>query len=132
VVAHRAAPGRNVRGALSERGANVTDEQPPSPNKEQKRFPTPLQAVILTVTGFAMMFFGCLGAIASWDTSEVLVGIALVATIVGLLGFAIGLISVLYLFVKGVVKAFKDSSRKPPPSSSASPPPDSISSPPSE
>lgn len=105
------------------------DQQLPSP---KKRFPTPLQAVVLTLAGFAMTFFGCLGAIASWDTSEVLVGIALVATVVGVVALGTGLISVLYLFVKGVMQAFKDSRPKTPPTSPGGPPPDSISPPPSE
>jgi membrane associated rhomboid family serine protease len=98
----------------------VTDEQQPATPK--KRFPTPVQAVVLTIAGFAMTFFGCLGAIASWDTSQILVGIALVAAIAGVIGFAVGLISVLYLFVKGVVKAFKDSNRKSPPPTAGDPP----------
>ena len=79
----------------------MTSEQQPAAAK--KRFPTPLQAVVLTLAGFAMTFFGCLGAIASWDTSEVLVGIALVATFVGVVALGTGLISVLFLFVKGVM-----------------------------
>jgi membrane associated rhomboid family serine protease len=107
----------------------VTDEQQPATPK--KRFPTPVQAVVLTLAGFAMTFFGCLGAIASWDRSQILVGIALVATIAGVGGFAVGLISVLYLFVKGVVKAFKDSNRKSPPPP-AGDPPASIDPPPAE
>lgn len=98
----------------------------------KKRFPTPLQAVVLTIAGFAMTFFGCLGAIASWDTSEVLVGIAMVATAVGVLALATGLLSVLYLFVKGVMLAFKDSRAKTPPPAAGGPPPDSIDPPPAE
>jgi hypothetical protein len=108
----------------------VTDApQLPAP---KKRFPTPLQAVVLTLSGCAMTFFGCLGAIASWDTSEVLVGIALVATAAGVVALGTGLISVLYLFVKGVMQAFKDSRPKTPPPSPGGPPPDAINSPPSE
>jgi hypothetical protein len=103
------------------------DQQPPTP---KKRFPTPLQAVLLTVAGFAMMFFGCLGALASYDSSEILFGILLVAAIVGLVAFLAGMGSVLYLFVKGVVQAFKDSSRKSPPPSGGGPSTDSIDSPP--
>ena len=108
----------------------MTDETQPATPK--KRFPTPVQAVVLTLAGFAMMFFGCLGAIASWETSQILVGIALVATIAGVIGFAVGLISVLYLFVKGVMQAFKDSRPKTPPTSPGGPPPDSITPPSSE
>jgi len=108
----------------------VTSEQQPAAAK--KRFPTPLQAVVLTLAGFAMTFFGCLGAIASGDTSEVLVAIALVATIVGVVALGTGLISVLYLFVKGVMQAFKDSRPKTPPPSPGGPPPDSINPPPSQ
>jgi hypothetical protein len=108
----------------------MTDDPQPSPPKKQ--FPTPLQAVILTVAGFAMMFFGCLGAIASYDSSQILFGIILVAAIAGLVAFLVGLGSVLYLFVKGVVKAFKDSNRKGPPPFPGSPAPGSTSPPPSE
>jgi membrane associated rhomboid family serine protease len=106
----------------------LTGDQPPPVPK--KRFPTPVQAVVLTLAGFAMTFFGCLGAIASWDTSEVLVGIALVAAIVGVIALGVGLISVLYLFVKGVVRAFQDSRQKTSPPSDGSPPADSVTPPP--
>jgi hypothetical protein len=105
----------------------TADQLSPTP---KKRFPTPLQAVLLTVAGFAMMFFGCLGALASYDSSQILFGILLVAAIAGLVAFLVGMGSVLYLFVKGVVKTFKDSGRQGPPPSAGVPPAGSIDSPP--
>lgn len=105
----------------------MTGEQIPAP---KKRFPTPLQGIILTFAGLAMTFFGCLGAIASWDSSQILVGIALVATVAGVAALATGLISILYLFAKGVVQAFRESGRKPPPP--PAPPPAPGNPPPSE
>jgi hypothetical protein len=113
----------------------TAEQQPPlQPAAAPKKgFPTPLQAVLLTIAGFAMMFFGCLGAIASYDASQILFGILLVTAIAGLLGFLVGLGSVLYLFVKGVVKAFKDSSQKtPPPPPPADPPSAATTSSPAE
>jgi hypothetical protein len=108
----------------------VTSDQPATaPNK---RFPTPLQAVVLVVAGFAMAFFGCLGAIASYDRSSALFGILLIVAIAGALALLTGLGSVLFLFVKGVIKAFKDSQKKTAPPSDGSPPSPSASGPPSD
>jgi hypothetical protein len=106
----------------------VTEQQQPGP-VPARRFPTPLQAVVLTLAGFAMAFFGCLGALSQYDSSEVLFGIALVVSIVGALALVTGLFMVALLFVQGVVRAFRDS-RKPPPSSPGATPPDASVPPP--
>jgi hypothetical protein len=89
-----------------------------------KRFPTPLQAVVLTLAGFAMAFFGCLGALSQYDSSEVLFGIALVVSIAGALALLAGLASIAFMFIGGVVRAIQDSRRKAPPADggSATPP----------
>jgi hypothetical protein len=92
---------------------NVTTDLPgPVP---KKRFPTPVQAVVLALSGFAMAFFGCLGAISQYEGSEVLFGIALVVSIVGAIGLLIGLVMITLLFVQGVMRAIRDSRRKTPP-----------------
>ena len=92
-------------------------EPPPpfSPPAPRRKFPTPLQAVILTVAGFAMMFFGCLGALTAYDGSEVLFGILVVVSIAGALALAAGVLIIMFMFVKGVVKAFQDRKQPPPP-----------------
>ena len=84
----------------------------PSGPVEKKRFPTPVQAVVLTLAGFAMAFFGCLGAISEYDSSDVLFGIALVVSIVGAIALLIGVIMVAVLFIRGVMKAIQDGRQK--------------------
>ena len=84
--------------------------EPSGPVK--KRFPTPVQAVVLTLAGFAMAFFGCLGAISEYDSSDVLFGIALVVSIVGAIALLIGVIMVAVLFIRGVMKAIQDGRQK--------------------
>jgi ABC-type nickel/cobalt efflux system permease component RcnA len=87
----------------------------------RRRFPTPLQAVVLTLAGFAMMFFGCLGALTTYDTSDVMFGILLVVSIAGALALAVGVVIIMVMFVKGVVKAFQDRRQQPPPSPPVAP-----------
>ena len=54
---------------------------------QDQRFPTAKQAVVITVCGFAMAFFGCLGAISVFERSDVLGYIGIGVFVVGSLAF---------------------------------------------
>lgn len=80
----------------------MTSEIPPT--KPARRFPTVLQGVVLTIAGFAMAFFGCLGAISGMSGSgEIRQPAFVVLFFVGLLGFVVGLgIFAYFLLIKVV------------------------------
>jgi uncharacterized YccA/Bax inhibitor family protein len=107
----------------------VTTDSPGQVPK--KRSPTPVQAVVLVLAGCAMAVFGCLGAISQFNGSNVLFGILLVVAILGAIAFLIGMVIILVMFVKGVIRAVHDSRHKTPrrPDSGA-PPPDVTGTPP--
>jgi uncharacterized YccA/Bax inhibitor family protein len=91
----------------------------------KKRFPTPVQAVILVFAGLAMAFFGCLGALSQYEGSNLLFGILLVVAILGAIAFLIGMSIILVMFVQGVMRAIRDSRQKtPPPRDGGAPPSD--------
>jgi hypothetical protein len=101
----------------------VTTDSPGQVRK--KRFPTPVQAVVLVVAGFAMAFFGCLGAISQSQGSNVVFGILLVVAVLGAIAFLIGMLIIMVMFAQGVMRAIQDSRRKtPPPQAGGAPPPD--------
>ena len=80
----------------------MTSEIPPT--KPARRFPTLLQGLVLTIAGFAMAFFGCLGALSGMSgTGEIRQPAYLVLFFVGLLGFVVGLgIFVYFILIKVV------------------------------
>jgi hypothetical protein len=78
---------------------------------QDQRFPTAKQAVVITVCGFAMAFFGCLGAISVFERSDVLGYIGIGVFVVGSLAFLFGLLLVGYLFARALFRG----PRTPPP-----------------
>jgi hypothetical protein len=80
----------------------VTTDIPPGNPK--RRFPTILQAFIITICGGAMAFFGCLGALSGLSgTGEIRTPAYVVLFIVGGLGFLFGIGLFLYFILKWVV-----------------------------
>ena len=99
----------------------TSDNQRPFPGR---RFPTILQAVLLTICGGVMAFFGCLGALSGISgTGEIKTPIFVVVFIVGGLAFLFGIGLFLYFILLKVVRVV-DSRRgqgptKPPPTPGA-------------
>ena len=80
----------------------MTSEIPPT--KPPRRFPTLLQGVVLTIAGFAMAFFSCLGAISGMSGSgEIRQPAFVVLFFVGLLGFLIGLAIFAYFILIKII-----------------------------
>lgn len=81
----------------------MTSENPrPWPGR---RFPTILQAVVLTICGALMAFFGCLGAISGLSgTGEIKAPIFIVVFIVGALALLLGTGMFLYFILLKVVR----------------------------
>ena len=98
----------------------TTDIPPP---KRTRRFPTLLQAVLITASGFALAFFGCLGALSGLTgTGEIRNPAFVVLFIVGLLGFVFGLGLFLYFILIKVI-AVVDARHASGPGGPAAPPP---------
>jgi len=81
----------------------VTSDIPqPSP---KRRFPTILQALLITICGFVMAFFGCLGALSGISgTGEIRTPAFVVLFIVGALAFLFGIGLFLYFLLIKVVR----------------------------
>jgi hypothetical protein len=107
----------------------TTDPTVPAP---ERRFPTPLQAVIITISGFAMAFFGCLGALSTYSQSEKLFVVGMIVFIFGLLVCLGGVVLVLYLFVRAIVRSARANRTVPPGGPPLPPPPPPPSTPSSD
>ena len=100
----------------------MTTDIPPS--KPRRRFPTLLQAALITASGFAMAFFGCLGALSGMTgTGEIQTPAFVVLFIVGLLGFVFGLGLLLYFILVKII-AVLDARRATGPRGPAAPTPE--------
>jgi hypothetical protein len=81
----------------------VTNELPPPIAK--RRFPTILQAVLITICGAAMAFFGCIGALSGISgTGEIRTPAYVVMFIVGVLVLLFGLSLFLYFILIWVIR----------------------------
>jgi hypothetical protein len=75
------------------------------PPRPKRRFPTILQAVVITISGAAMAFFGCLGALSGISgTGEIRAPAFVVLFIVGALALLFGLSLFLYFILLWVVR----------------------------
>src|SRR5262245_29836456 len=97
----------------------MVNETPPP----KRRFPTILQAVIITIAGGAMAFFGCIGALSGISgTGEIRTPGFVVMFIVGALALLFGLSLFLYFILLWVVRLV-DARRGQGPTPPPTPPP---------
>jgi hypothetical protein len=87
------------------------DQIPP----QKQSFPSGKQAVVITVCGFAMALFGCLGAISVFERSDVLGYIGIAVFVIGSLAFLFGLLLVAYLFFRALFRGSRTPPLPPPP-----------------
>ena len=95
---------------------------PVPPPAAKRRFPTPVQAVVITVSGFLLAFFGCLGALTDINGNGPAFAIGAVAFGIGVLAFLFGVCVVGFMFVRAVFQMISEN-RKQPPSAPPAPPP---------
>jgi hypothetical protein len=74
-----------------------------------KKGPTFLQAFLLTISGAALAFFGCLGALTTMgrDQQNMLGTVGGLAFVAGLLMLMIGMVLLGYVIIRAIVKAIR-------------------------
>jgi len=70
--------------------------------------PTFLQALALTLCGGAMFFFGCLGALSGIEAppGAVIPRLGIAGMYLGGLAFAVGLLLLIFVMIRALVRAF--------------------------
>ena len=91
----------------------------------RRRFPTPVQAVVITISGFLLALFGCLGALTDINGNGPAFAIGGIAFAIGLLAFLFGVGVIGFMFVRAVVQTVRENRKQPPaaPPSAPTPPP---------
>jgi hypothetical protein len=81
-----------------------------------RKGPTFVQAFLLTISGAALAFFGCLGALTTMGREQNLLGtVGGVGFVVGLLMLMIGMVLLGYVIIRAIVKAIRGDSHDPTP-----------------
>jgi hypothetical protein len=82
-----------------------------------RKGPTFVQAFLLTISGAALAFFGCLGALTTMgrDQQTVLGTVGGLGFVVGLLMLMVGMVLLGYVIVRAIVRAIRGDPPSPPP-----------------